>query len=1076
MTDPVRVYIGDIQQTLQQGIATEGSHYHALKGLLEAFVPGVNATILPKHITEVGRPDFSVAHGAAPIGYVEAKDVGNSLDPIEKGKGPDGERFKNYLALPNLILTNYVEFRWYVYGERRLVACLGTVDAKAKIKRDAAGMKAASDLLNQFLTTDVQTVTPQELAERMAGLARMIRSLIGETFMKEGEKGRLHSQLAAFREVLVPDLDASTFADMYAQTITYGLFAASCNHPGPGFSRQGAAYDLPKTNPFLRNLFTEIAGPSLDERIAWAVDDVADLLRRTDMAAVLEGFGKQTAQKDPVFHFYETFLAAYDPSIRESRGVYYTPEEVVSYIVRSVDHVLRLTFGRIEGLANNNTLVLDPACGTGTFLYSTVEVIRSHLAGQEGAWSPYVAAHLLPRLFGFELLMAPYAVAHLKLGLQLADSGYDFGSEERLGVYLTNALEQEAKKSEQLFASWISDEAEAATSIKRERPIMVVFGNPPYQGHSANRSEIVKEVPRTRKVKGKEVPVTTEATGTVKKRMKTFIGQLIEDYKLVDGAPLGEKNPKWLQDDYVKFLRFGQWRINRTGQGILAFITNHGYLDNPTFRGMRQQLMEAFTDIYILDLHGNQRKKEQCPDGSPDKNVFDIQQGVAIGIFVKDPKQSVPATVHHAERWGLQEEKYAWLDEQDISTTKWAALTPCSPHYLFTPQDTTFLAEYEKGWELTKVMPVNSVGIVTGRDRLVFDFDESTLRGRIADFLNPAHSDDTVRGKYLRPKDNLSVSDARKVIEGDSEWQQRFLPCLYRPFDPRALFYHDAVVERSRRQVMRHMLAGENLALITSRLTKGETFKHAQVTRHIAEVICMSPNTSNNGFVFPLYIYPATHGASTAQTEIPGLSPWPQGKGGRWPNLSAEFAADLQQKLGLTLVPEGTGDLVTTLGPEDVLHYIYAILHSPTYRNRYAGFLKTDFPRLPLTSNRELFAVLVKKGKELVALHLMQSPALGTPITTYPATGTNAVEKVLYNDKCQRVYINGNQYFEGVAPDVWAFQVGGYQVCERWLRYRKSRQLSYDDIAHYQKIVVALSETMRVMGEIDAAIPSWPLK
>jgi predicted helicase len=394
------------------------------------------------------------------------------------------------------------------------------------------------------------------------------------------------------------------------------------------------------------------------------------------MEAVLKNFGKHSGKEDPVVHFYETFLKAYDPKVREMRGVYYTPEPVVSYIVRSIDHLLKTRFNKPQGLADDNTLILDPATGTATFLYMVInEIYQANTGkGQQGLWDNYVAEKLLPRIFGFELLMAPYAVAHLKLGLLLQETGYEFQSDQRLGIYLTNTLDEAIKHSETLFAKWISEEANAAAEIKKDKPIMVVLGNPPYSGHSANKGEWAR--------------------------------QLVERYKTVDGKPLGEKNSKWLQDDYVKFLAFGQWRIERTGQGILGFITNHSYLDNPTFRGMRQSLMNTFTDIYILNLHGNSKKKEVAPDGGKDENVFDIQQGVAICLLVKEPDKTEPARVHYADYWGLREGKYQALVEADISVTEWEELKPDSPYYFLIKRDETDLAEYMKGWKLTDVFPI----------------------------------------------------------------------------------------------------------------------------------------------------------------------------------------------------------------------------------------------------------------------------------------------------------------------------------------------------------------------------------
>ncbi len=603
--DPLTTYLSTVREELASGEATESTYYPALERLLETLDPAVNARVIPRRRT-CGSPDIVAFRKELPVGCVEAKDVGRNLDEIERT-----EQLERYLRLPNLVLTDFLEFRWYTDGECRAVARLGSVGPDRKIRPDRGGVEGVRSLLLDFLSHESEPVTePRELAQRMARFAQTTRDLIEGAFASEVDTGALHSQYKAFRDVLLPDLTAKQFADMYAQTITYGLFAACCAmENGKEFTRKDAAYLIPKTNPFLRNLFNEIAGPNLDDRIAWIVDDLTHLLNRADMVSILEHFGKRKPGEDPVVHFYETFLTAYDPKVRERRGVYYTPEPVVSYIVRSVDHILRTRFSRTLGLADPNTLILDPAAGTGTFLYFVIEQIRQTLRerGRSGAWNEYVAEKLLPRVFGFELLMAPYAVAHLKLGLLLRETGYRFQSDQRLGIYLTNTLEEAAKKSEVLFARFITDEANAAAEIKREKPIMVILGNPPYSGHSANKG--------------------------------VWIDKLVRDYYKVDGRPLGEKNPKWLQDDYVKFIRFAQWRIERTGQGILGFVTNHSYLDNPTFRGMRQSLMETFDEIHILDLHGSSKKKETSPDGSKDENVFDIQQGVAIALFVKLPEK-----------------------------------------------------------------------------------------------------------------------------------------------------------------------------------------------------------------------------------------------------------------------------------------------------------------------------------------------------------------------------------------------------------------------------------------------------
>ena len=606
------VYLKSIQKNLQQG--SERSHYPALKGLLDAPDDGVDAVIEEKG-NKAGIPDFTVKRRELLVGYVEAKDVGLDLDQIEKT-----EQLQRYLeAFPNLVLTNYLEFRWYVNGKRRQKEVLADRNANKLQAKDSDKIAA---LLDQFLNYTGEIISsPEDLARQMARLTKAIRLATATALEGEDKNGELHQLKQGFSEVLLPDLNDADFADMYAQTISYGLFAARVGHAqnpgGEAFTRRTAGTYIPATNPFLKRLFNTIVETDAVSQIDWAIDDLVQLLSQVEMGSILENFGQRTRQEDPVVHFYETFLAAYNAALRKSRGVYYTPEPVVSFIVRSVDAILKEKFDLPLGLADNaidpvtqkpRVQILDPATGTGTFLYEVVKQIYRNLEdiGMANQWDSYVKDNLLNRLFGFELLMAPYAIAHLKLGLELQELGYKFQGKQRLGIYLTNTLDEALKKSEILFGQFVAQEANEASEIKRDAPVMVILGNPPYSYESSNNGE--------------------------------WISGLVRDYYQVDGMPLGERNPKGLQDDYVKFIRFGQWRIDRTGSGILAFITNHGYLDNPTFRGMRHSLEKTFDEIYLMDLHGNSKKKEVSPDGSPDKNVFDIQQGVAVAIMVKYSK------------------------------------------------------------------------------------------------------------------------------------------------------------------------------------------------------------------------------------------------------------------------------------------------------------------------------------------------------------------------------------------------------------------------------------------------------
>jgi predicted helicase len=989
-----------------------------------------------------GAPDFIITRKKTPLGHVETKDIGTNLDEMERGRGPNGEQFVRYRdGLANWILTDYLQFRWIVNGEKRLTVRAAELDAQGKLKTLPDGEENLARLLAAFFEQEALTVgTAKELAQRMAGMTRIVRDLIVNAFEHEKEAGWLHNWLAAFRETLIPELDEKQFADMFAQTLAYGLFAARVHAPpNKPFSREMAAYNLPKTNPFLRKLFAEIAGVDMPDAIAWAVDDVVELLKHADMAEILTDFGKDKGKEDPVVHFYETFLAAYDPKMREVRGVYYTPEPVVSYIVRSIDHLLKTRFNRPKGLADENTLILDPATGTATFLYFVIDQIHRKFAKQAGAWDDYVAKHLLNRVFGFELLMAPYAVAHLKLGMQLQETGYKFGSDQRLGIYLTNTLEEAVKKSEHIFAGWVADEANAAARIKRDEPILVVLGNPPYSGVSANRGD--------------------------------WITNLVADYRKVDGQPLGEKKV-WLKNDYIKFIRFGQWRIQRTGHGILAFITDHSYLDSPTFRGMRQNLLATFDEIFILNLHGNSKRRETAPDGGVDENVFDITQGVAIALFVKFPKKGDKG-VYSADVWGERAAKYETLSESDVGTTKWRQLAPAAPFYEFVPVKRRSQKEYREGWRVTDIFPVGSNGVQTSRDDLVVDSQRDTILKRIEHFLDPNLSDAAVRAAFFRAKSvgnyppgdtrGWKLGEARQALRNVRQWRQAVTQYLYRPCDVRFLLYHNSMVDWPRPDVMRH-LQQPNLALCVGRagLVTSGPWDLIFCTRQICDHNLFYRGSSLN---CPLYLYP---NGETPRSLF-------DHENSRRPNLSANFVDELSERLAIAFVPDGPGDLRKTIGPEDVFHYAYAVFHSPTYRTRYAEFLKIDFPRLPLTADIDLFRALAAKGADLVALHLMESPTLADFVTEFPQKGDNAVEKIRYTENDHRVWINPTQYFQGVPKECWEFHIGGYQVCEKWLKDRKGRKLGYEEIEHYQKIVVSLKQTIRLMKEIDVCIPGWPL-
>lgn len=1071
----IQDYLKTIGQIYQTQKATEHSYRPALQQFIQSFGDRLTVTNEPKRI-ECGAPDFVVSQNLQELGYIEAKDIGVSLKKEEKS-----HQIKRYLgALGNLIFTNYLEFRWYVGGEFRASASLGTFDKKGIFTANTEGQKEVEILIRGFLATQApQAKSPKELAKKMADLAQLIRDAISIK-LQHAKEGILFDQYQSFQQVLIRDLTRADFADMYAQTICYGLFAARCNTKNyHDFSRKMAAFELPKTNPFLRDIFDKIAGIDLDESIAWAVDILANILKLTDMEAILRDFGKRTHREDPVVHFYETFLAEYDPKMRQSRGVYYTPEPVVSYIVRSVDYILKEKFGIKDGLASkqkvlvpdpqdptktiesHQVLILDPAVGTGTFLHGVIDHIYESFKNKKGMWSSYVGNHLLPRLFGFELLMAPYTVAHMKLGLQLQELGYEFDSDERLKVYLTNTLQDAIQLEDQLigFASRIKAESEQAKEIKQEDPVMVILGNPPYSGHSSNKGDWI-----TNLLHGKD----------------TLFNISKESYFEVDGAKLNEKNPKWLNDDYVKFIRFAQWRIEKTGYGVVAFITNHGYLDNPTFRGMRQSLMNTFDEIYVLDLHGNSKKKEVSPDGTTDQNVFDIQQGVAIGFFIKYKNKSYnKKEFYHYELWGNREEKrsqklivgkYCWLYENNFNNTQWQKINPCSPFYLYKRQDIDVRNEYINLVEITTIFPINVLGFQTHRDSYAIDFQENIIFEKIKELISENINDFIYLEKYsLKESKSWNIQSVRKAIKNEIQQHLNYTTqCIYRPFDVRFCYYSSSVMDRPRKELLDHVFQKENLCLLSSRQQANLGYRHCLVTNLVANDCVISTTSREANQVFPLYLYP---------TDNPTLfePPPTSASGGRRPNLDEKFTQELAQKLNLEFIPDGKGNQQKTFGPEDIFNYIYAVFYSPTYRKRYAEFLKIDFPRVPLTSQTQLFWQLANIGDELVQIHLMKTKL--DEIIGFPIEGDNIIEKIVYTEPTEnqngRVYINKTQYIDNVSPEIYNFYIGGYQVCNKWLKDRKDREFTDDDFEHYSQIIAILKRTIELMANIDLIIENY---
>ena len=1011
-------YLHSIQQTRATHQATpELSLHQHLQTLLEKVTkqcfnrPNVTYTPEPKNINQIGRPDFIAMHGTLPIGYIEAEAYATNLDNLTGHAQEQNHRFKQ--NLDNFILTNFIDFELYKDGER-----INT----ARITENTEDLKT---LLQRFLDNSIQIGTPEALARYLARRTRELKTQIQNVLTQENSNTR--KMFTAFQKTLLSTLTHDSFADMYAQTLAYGLFAARCTLPNAThFSRYTAASMLPDSNPFLKNLFYHVAAPSLEANVNYILENIETLLQNVPTEMLRTAFATKNPLEDPVIHFYETFLAEYDPQRRVDRGVYYTPPQVISYIVKSVDSLLKTELNRPRGLADEDTLILDPATGTGGFLLAVLDNIQDNVANTDGTgfWKQYVNEKLVDRIIGFELLVAPYTIAHLKLSLFLQAHGWN--ANERLRIYLTNALEHpENKPQEQLFAPFISDEANAALSVKREEPILVILGNPPYQRDSANPSRAGREL--------------------------TFIGELIEKYKQIGEEPLGDRNLKALQADYVKFIRWAQWRIEQNGEGILGYIVNNSFLDGPMFRGMRKSLLDSFNTIYHLNLHGSSRRTETASTDQNDENVFDIQQGVSILLCVKEYGNSTPAKVYYADMWGSRKEKYRTLSTIAVQSTEWCELQPTSPYYLFVPQETDYSSEYETGWKITSIFHTGSVGIATGRDRLTIHKTTEELRETVSDFVS--FTELGVRRKYnLKDSGDWKVPSAQTDLRDHPDLEKHIQSIHYRPYDRRWTYYTGQTSgfhARPRSDVMHHLLV-ENPALCVCRIVTSPNWQHALITDKITEKCYVSNRGSESGHVFPLYLYsnPEELGISTERTL----------------NLKPQFLTALSESLGL---PQNEKHkLPNGITPEQILSYIYAVLYSPTYRDRYYEFLKYDFPRIPLPQGIDHFHALATLGQELVDLHLLKNI---TPTAhRFEGQGNATVERIRYQDG--KVWINNTQHFTDVTEEVYRYEVGAYQVCEKWLKDRKKRSLSLDELNQYRKILVAIAQTIRIMETIDTIL------
>lgn len=1003
----IQTYINNCNRLYETGNAREHSYRGDLQQLLNEIINDKDIVVTnePARIVNVGAPDYSITKKDIPIGYIEAKDINKPLD--SKDYKEQFDRYKN--ALDNLIITDYLDFWFYKQGELTNKISIAKIEEGVIIPLEE-NFELFKNAILSFTSFVSQSITsPSKLAKLMAGKARLLENVIENAILSDEENeanNSLRNQLEVFKASLIHDITPSSFADIYAQTIAYGMFAARLHDTTlENFSRQEAVFLIPKSNPFLRGLFNYVSGSECDDRLIWIIDSLAEIFLATNVAKLLEGFSQKTGMNDPIIHFYETFLGEYNPKLRKSRGVWYTPESVVNFIVRACDEVLKDEFGLEDGLSDETKIkikvddldagytktgkrrqkeiethkvqILDPATGTGTFLAETIKYIKKEFWG--GSWSSYVEEHLIPRLNGFELLMASYAMAHLKLDLLLMETGYKPINQKRFNVFLTNSLEEHHEQTGSLFSSYLANESKEADRIKKEAPVMVVMGNPPYAVSSSNKSD--------------------------------WIQNLVQDYK----KDLNEKNIQPLSDDYIKFIRYGQHYIEKNGEGILAYISNNSFIDGIIHRQMRKSLLECFDKIYILDLHGNSKKKEVCPDGSKDENVFDIMQGVSINIFVKKKSKSKKlADVFHYDLQGKRDFKYNFLSENSLKSIKWIKLEYAEPNCFFVPKDFEELDNYNKNIDFKELFKINSIGIVTGKD-------EDLVKDNIEDFNEEHHG---LVSKFY-----------------------------YRPFDTKYTIFDNKILQRARYKIMQHYFNKDNYSLNIPRQSKLKG-PEALIDKNI---MCKHLITGET-YSFPLYLYDDKNSLTNERT----------------PNLNLEIVKECEHKLNLKFTNEKEDDS-STFAPIDILDYIYAVLHSPNYRETYKEFLKIDFPRVPYPDVKTFWQLVVLGGR-LRAIHLLEDNSLNDRIIDIQGEAeleiTNKLNKKDFSIEDDKVTLRLNDEISiiNIPLVAWEFYIGGYQPAQKWLKDRVGRTLSRADLKHYNKIINALLKTGTIMKEIDGVL------
>lgn len=1010
------------------------------------------------------------------LGYIENKRVNANLDNIIKS-----DQILKYTKLsPNIILTDYLRFILLSLNDKNeIIICkevkICSLDEIKSVIKNQSLLETKTKELNELFAIFFSKIpNPINSALDFANHLSLRTRILKDELLLSSKNETLLSLFNTFKETLYKELSYEEFCDSFAQTLTYSLFLAKLNNDtAKEIDLNNAKKFIPKSFPLIRSMsgFLDDSFENL-ENIKWLLEEIINIINHIDITSIIKELNKTgekdlfnrsilSTHKDPYLHFYETFLASYDPKLREVRGVYYTPAPVVNFIINAIDEALKQDFNHKKGLSealDKNITLLDFATGTGTFL---LEAFRKALEPINKNSVNYNPKALIDKFCGFEFLIAPYTIAHLKISQSFKEEfNSPLNDDESLKIALTNTLYFKSISKEQndqntLFTLIdLTKEFKKAQKIKEEQ-ILIITGNPPYSGASSNKGLCEDEIKISYGLEPSKANLSKEQKKYInlyfqektKQNTNTFKA-IYEKHKLEN-----EKNPKWLLDDYVKFIRFAQSKIDSQENGIFAFISNNSFLDNPTFRGMRYSLMQSFDKIYILNLHGDTRKKEKAPDGSKDDNVFDIMQGVSINIFIKQNSKVKNTKIYYHDLYGKRKDKYEFLYENDLNSIKWTLVKNNEPFYLFLPQNNDLLEEYNKGISVKDMFMLSSTGICTQRDSVTIQKTKQDIVNLVNDFCKL--DEVTLKEKYNIEKDGRDWQ-LSKAINSLKNTKGAFKQVAYRPFDPCWTYYNGesrSFMAYPRDEVMEHFLENENIGLICNRTVSLQTFNHNFITQYIADLHILETGNAS-AYIFPLYLYPTTRSKKFLKKENPNFNE--ENFTSKIENFKESFR---------TFIDEFYKE---KFSPEDILGYIYAVLFHKIYREKYLDFLKIDFPKIPFTKDKNTFKNLSKLGLKLVNLHLLKNDELdfnvGEALFKDIKNKNFKIQKIKYNKDTKELFINESLYFNKVSPEIYEFKIGGYAVLDKYLKSHKEEDI---DHKHFTLIIQTLDETLKIQDEIS---------